>query len=435
MAATTPSRARIPLSDWLAAGRYMRHRGHRIFLRTAGRADAPVLLLIHGFPTASWDWEALWSPLARRWRVIAPDMIGFGFSDKPRAYDYSLVDQADLCEAVLRDCGAASYHVLAHDYGDSVAQELLARQSPAEAAGRPALRSMCFLNGGLFPETHRPLPIQRLLISPLGPLVGRLTSRAKIAASMRRIFGPATPPDDDLLQGFWSLIAHDHGPRVMHKLIRYMQERRVHRARWVGAMQSTAVPLKLIDGAADPISGAHMAARYSELVPSADVSLLEGIGHYPQVEAPGQVLDAFEAFAANLRADARPAASALDSVPMTNRERFLAYLRAYESMDIARVAALLTDDVSLRDWKIAVRGKAAAVAETKANFDASRSIAIEPLRLYEGEASVAGELRILVDGHIELFVVDVLDFDAMGRITAIRAFLGRGDLPLNRPPA
>jgi steroid delta-isomerase len=111
---------------------------------------------------------------------------------------------------------------------------------------------------------------------------------------------------------------------------------------------------------------------------------------------------------------------------MTPQDRFLDYLRAYEARDIDRVAGLLADDVSLRDWKVSVQGKAAAIAETRANFEAATSIEIQPLRLYEGEASVAGELRILVDGHIELFVVDVLDFDPQGKIRAIRAFLGRG---------
>lgn len=114
-------------------------------------------------------------------------------------------------------------------------------------------------------------------------------------------------------------------------------------------------------------------------------------------------------------------------MPMTHRDRFLAYLRAYEARDIDRVAELLADDVSLRDWKIAVRGKAAALAETRANFAAATSIRIEPLRLYESVAGVAGELRIVVDDHIELFVVDVVAFDGQGRISAIRAFLGRGD--------
>lgn len=302
----TPLPGRIALSDWVAAGASMDYRGHRLFLRSDGPADAPALLLIHGFPTSSWDWEALWPQLARRWRVIAPDLIGFGFSAKPTNYAYSLVDQADLCEAVLRHFGVDTYHVLAHDYGDSVGQELLARQAPAERAGRPRLRSLCFLNGGLFPETHRPLTIQKLLMSPLGPLVGRLSSRDRIAASMRRIFGPQTQPDEALLDDYWRLISHDGGQRIMHKLIRYMEERREQRPRWVGALQAGVVPLRLIDGAADPISGAHMAARYRELVPAADVNLLEGIGHYPQVEAPRQVLSAFEAFAERVRG-ARPA--------------------------------------------------------------------------------------------------------------------------------
>jgi steroid delta-isomerase len=112
---------------------------------------------------------------------------------------------------------------------------------------------------------------------------------------------------------------------------------------------------------------------------------------------------------------------------MSHRERFLAYLHAYASRDIDRVSELLADDVTLRDWKIAVRGKEAAVAETRANFEAARSIEIQPMRLYDGDASVAGELRILVDGRIELFVIDILDFDPQGKIRAIRAFLGRGD--------
>jgi pimeloyl-ACP methyl ester carboxylesterase len=294
---------RVALSEWAAAGRHMDYRGHRIFVRNEGPANAPVLLLIHGFPTASWDWEALWPQLRQRWRVVAPDLIGFGFSDKPMAYAYSLVDQADLCEAVLRHCGAESYHVLAHDYGDSVAQELLARQAPAEHSGRPRLLSMCFLNGGLFPETHRPRLIQKLLLSPLGPVIGRLSSRANIAANMRRIFGPRSQPDEALLDAFWALIAHNGGPRIAHKLIRYMSERSERRQRWVGALQAAAVPLKLIDGAADPISGSHMAARYCELVPTADVTLLEDVGHYPQIEAPQQVLAAFEEFAMRVRKD------------------------------------------------------------------------------------------------------------------------------------
>jgi pimeloyl-ACP methyl ester carboxylesterase len=84
--------ARTPLAQWEAAGRYVDWHGHRIFVRDAGPSDAETLLLIHGFPTASWDWEALWTELTQYFRVVAPDLIGFGFSAKPARYAYSVID-------------------------------------------------------------------------------------------------------------------------------------------------------------------------------------------------------------------------------------------------------------------------------------------------------------------------------------------------------
>jgi pimeloyl-ACP methyl ester carboxylesterase len=275
----------IPLGDWRSRGRDFDFHGQRIRYWVAGQGEP--LLLIHGFPTASWDWHYLWEPLAARYRVIACDMLGFGDSAKPRRHSYSLLEQADLQQALLAHLGVGGpVHVLAHDYGDSVAQELLARHHE----GRLRLASCVFLNGGLFPETHRPVLVQKLLLGPLGPLVGRLFSRAKLAANFARIFGPSTQPSEAELDAFWSLVAQRDGPAIMHRLIRYMPERRVQRARWVAAMQRGGVPLRVIDGAVDPISGAHMVARYRELIPEPDCVLLDGIGHYPQTEAPQQVL-------------------------------------------------------------------------------------------------------------------------------------------------
>ncbi|WP_445147032.1 alpha/beta fold hydrolase [Dyella sp. Tek66A03] len=285
---------RLSLDEWSQAGRMMDYRGHAIFVRDAGAPGAEPLLLLHGFPTASWDWEALWPSLARQFRVYTLDMIGFGLSAKPADYSYSLMDQATLVESFLSMEDLGKYHLLAHDYGDSVAQELLARQQ--EPGPRPRLLSVAFLNGGLFPETQRPVLVQKLLLSPLGPLVARLTTRATVAKSMRKIFGPATQPDQALIDAFWRLITRNNGLAVAPKLIRYIIERGEHRERWVGAMQHARIPLKLINGMADPVSGQHMAARYEELIPQADVTLLENVGHYPQIEAPDAVLAAYLEF-------------------------------------------------------------------------------------------------------------------------------------------
>lgn len=283
----------IALDAWRAQGEDFQFRGRPIRYWVAGAADAAPLLLIHGFPTASWDWHYLWYPLAERYRVIACDMLGFGDSAKPRGHDYRLLEQADIQQALLAHLGIdAPVHVLAHDYGDSVAQELLARHEN----GGFALASCVFLNGGLFPETHHPVLAQKLLLSPLGPLFGRLFDRARLERTFARIFGAQTQATAAELDDYWRLIAQNDGPAVMHRLIRYMPERRQQRERWVTAMQRTRVPLRVIDGAVDPISGAHMVERYRELIPAPDTVLLDGIGHYPQVEAPDAVLEHYLAF-------------------------------------------------------------------------------------------------------------------------------------------
>ncbi|GLQ50014.1 epoxide hydrolase [Dyella flava] len=269
-----------------------------------------MLVCIHGFPTASWDWHALWMELCRHFsRVIAPDMIGFGWSDKPRHYNYSIYDQADLHESLLYAEGVTHYHILAHDYGVTVAQELLARYEQRRAAGDRSLelQSVCLLNGGLFPETHRARPVQKLLLTPLGPLLAAMINERSFARSFAPLFGRDNRLDAAEMHQFWQLCSHQHGQRIAHKLIGYIAERHANRERWVGALQATQVPLRLINGPADPVSGEHMVKRYRELVPHADTVLLPGIGHYPQIEDPNGTLDGLLAFHRRIAAERQPA--------------------------------------------------------------------------------------------------------------------------------
>jgi pimeloyl-ACP methyl ester carboxylesterase len=288
------------LADWQRSGHRFRHRGHSIFYREEGPAEAEALLCMHGFPTASWDWHRVWPELVARWRVIAVDMIGYGFSDKPSRYPYSLHDQADLCQEILEALGVRRVHLLAHDVGDSVAQELMARH--VERAGQAGLSiaSVCLLNGGLFPETHRPTRTQRILASRVGFLAGRLMTERRFGASFSEVFGAHTKPTAAELAEFWSLITFNGGQRIAHQLIRYMKERRVHRQRWVGALHAQ-IPLRVINGADDPVSGAHMIRRLREELPEADVVMLRGVGHYPQIEDPAAVMRAYLEFRADPR--------------------------------------------------------------------------------------------------------------------------------------
>ena len=278
-----------PLAAWIRAGRPLQLHGHEIFVRTEVTEGREPLVLLHGYPNASYDWHHLWPALAERYSLYAFDMLGFGMSSKPRDCDYPIALQADLCEALLEHFGIVRPHVLAHDYGVSVAQELLAR----ELEGRRGLASACFLNGGLFPETYRARPVSRVLAHPLfGPGLARLMTYPAFERNMRRLWG-RQPPDAAELRDFWWLLVRNDGRRAIARLTSYIEQRREHRARWVGALLASKVPRRLLCGALDPVSGRHLAERYRELVPDADVVLFDDVGHYPHLEDPGAVLAAY----------------------------------------------------------------------------------------------------------------------------------------------
>lgn len=289
----------ITLAQWRQQGELESINGQQIFTRTGGNKSAPALVLIHGYPSASWDWEGMWQALTQRYYVITLDMLGFGFSAKPKDARYLITEQADIFEYYLHKLNITDYHILAHDYGDTVAQELLARQR--EGSAKQRIASVCLLNGGLFPETHKPVLIQKLLLSPLGPLVSKLITKRKFADNLRRIFGPNTPPTPEVVDSLWQLLNHNNGLAVMHKLIDYMPQRQQHRERWVEAIIESNVPVKLINGSKDPISGQHMAQRYRQLISNAsnanaDVTELTQLGHYPQLEDAEAVTTAYLQF-------------------------------------------------------------------------------------------------------------------------------------------
>jgi len=287
----------MTLDDWKANGAEFKHGANTIFYRREG--FGPNLLCIHGFPTSSWDWHKIWPELTSRFDVLAPDMIGFGFSDKPPRIDYSILDQADIHEELCSFLGIHDVHILAHDYGDTVAQELLARFKDRQSRGDGGLtiHSCCFLNGGLFPEMHRPRLIQRLLISPIGKFLTPFLGEEQFRKSFSAVFGPKTQPTDEELKEFWRLMEHNDQRRIMHKLIGYMAERRQYRDRWVRALQEAPCRIRLIDGPADPVSGKHLADYYQQVIPNPDViTLPDHIGHYPQTEAPEKTLKHFLEF-------------------------------------------------------------------------------------------------------------------------------------------
>ena len=114
------------VSAWAEQGTSEDFRGHSIHVHVQS-GEGPLILLLHGFPSSSYDWRRLLELVPER-AALSFDFLGFGLSDKPRDHTYTLAWQADLTEELVSRRGAgAPVFICAHDMGTSVATELFAR--------------------------------------------------------------------------------------------------------------------------------------------------------------------------------------------------------------------------------------------------------------------------------------------------------------------
>jgi pimeloyl-ACP methyl ester carboxylesterase len=150
------------------------------------------------------------------------------------------------------------------------------------------------MNGGLVYSAYRPTRTQKLLLTPLGPLVARLLSKGKLRAKLDAVRGVTLT--DAQFDALWSGIAHQDGNKKSHILQRYILERAEHHARWEAALTRYSGPVQFIWGPLDPISGQHVLDPLTVQRPDARVTALPGIGHFVPDEAPDAVPQALLEF-------------------------------------------------------------------------------------------------------------------------------------------
>ena len=280
----------MPLSErvreWQQRGESTEFRRHQIHVfRQEG--PGPLLLLLHGFPSSSYDWRLLLREEPER-NVLAFDFLGFGLSDKPPNHDYSLFWQADLTEELVhRYGGGRPVFVLAHDMGTPVANELMARELTGYL--EMELAGILLFNGSMVLERASPTPAQKALRSRVGPLVARLSSERVFRHQFGSVFSAAHPLTDREGIDQWSLIRYNGGRVLGHRLISYMDQREEHAERWHGAIRDWPGELSLAWGLQDPVATTDVLAALRELRPSVPVTELPELAHYPQLEDPRQM--------------------------------------------------------------------------------------------------------------------------------------------------
>lgn len=257
-------------------------RGHSIAYRRRG-AGATVLML-HGFPTWSYDYAGVAADLESDHEVVTLDFLGYGLSDKPDPYDYSVTESADIVEELAAHLGLTSVHLVIHDYGSIVGQELLDRHRNGILPF--GITSLAVFNCGLVYSEYRPTTTQKLLALPVvGRLIaGRITPE-RVRSGLDGVRG-GEPLTDEEFANLWAGISRNDGQKLAYRLIRYNAERSQHHQRWEAAVSAYEGPVHLIWGMNDPVSGAHVLAKARQVLPNAQVTELDGVGHFPTEEAP-----------------------------------------------------------------------------------------------------------------------------------------------------
>lgn len=293
--AMNPSRAEV----WRSRGGYFSWRpaekdasSVEVFHVELGAPGPPVLLLIHGWPTSSIDWFDVAEQLSASYRVCALDFPGYGFSDKPPGWGYSLTRDEELIEFYLSEVvGAKACVVVAHDRGDSVA--LLRAARCADGGSPVGLEHLVLANGNIFlPMSNLTDAQRRILDGELGPQVAAVLTPAQLAEAMgASTFTPARRAGDPEVEAMTATFAHDDGIQVLPETIQYLVERSQDEEKWLTALARAPFPVTLIWGLYDTVSPPRVASyvwnEYLMLRPGgARLYFVPDANHYLQVDRP-----------------------------------------------------------------------------------------------------------------------------------------------------
>jgi pimeloyl-ACP methyl ester carboxylesterase len=284
--------------------RYATVSGHRLFFREAGDPDAPVLLLLHGFPTSSYMFRDLVPALADRFHVIAPDHLGFGLSDAPSVedFDYTFDALTELTEGLLQSLGINRYAIYVQDYGAPIGWRL-ALHNPSAITAIISQSGNAYDAGFVesFWKTVRAYQAEQTAETE-GPVRQFLTLDA---TRWQYVTGV---PDETLVNPEswyhdYALISRPGNDEVQLKLFRDYATNSPQYPRVHEYFRSSHVPLLAVWGRGDEIFGPAGAEAFADDLPDAEIHLLDG-GHFLLESALEEVTVLIRAFLAKVHSAA-----------------------------------------------------------------------------------------------------------------------------------
>ena len=273
--------------QWFDKGRLVEVNGKNLFVvDTDPHSNKPVMVILHGYPTCSFDYYKALDYLSQDFRVIVHDHLGFGYSDKPKDYSYSLLEQAKFALNLWQQLGVNHAHILAHDYGTSVATEILARDNENNI-GSLNIDSVTLCNGSIHIEFAQLRTIQILLLNRFtGPIVALLSNKNTLKRNLKNIYFDQTAIDQPEINALWAMMTFNKGKSVLHKTTQYIKQRYTYWDRWIGALKETELPINIVWAKNDPVAVLKIAETIHEETKNSELTLLENLGHFPMLEDP-----------------------------------------------------------------------------------------------------------------------------------------------------
>ncbi|MGW3550925.1 alpha/beta fold hydrolase [Streptomyces griseoincarnatus] len=277
--------------------RFTTVRGHRVFYREAGPADAPTVVLLHGYPTSSRMFRHLLPALADRFHVIAPDHLGFGQSATPPAadFDYTFDALAEVTEDLLGQLGVERYAVYVQDYGAPIGWRLALR-SP------DAITAIVSQNGNAYDEGFVPefwAPVWAYAQSP-GPSTEAALRGALSEEAIRWQYTHGVAEPDLVDPDTWATdhreISRPGLDRIQLDLFRDYATNPPLYPRLHEYFRASQVPLLAIWGAEDEIFGPDGARAFAKDLENAQIQLVPGGGHFLLESHLDTVTDAVRTF-------------------------------------------------------------------------------------------------------------------------------------------
>ncbi|MEY2426425.1 MAG: hypothetical protein QOI61_1997 [Actinomycetota bacterium] len=282
------------LTGWKARGSFVDAEHGEVFVLdvpAVNDSGLDPILVIHGYPSCSYDWVNTLPTLSARRRVVLMDLPGFGLSAKPDLR-YSIRLYADAVETVACEAALTSVALVTHDMGDTVGGELLARDLEGELGF--AVSERVLTNGSIYIDMAQLTNGQQFLLAADDAKLdaGWGGDGSAFQASLAAICSPDHPPAAEDLAALWAFMSYNEGDRLLARTIRYIEDRRAEEARFTGAIEKHPSPLGVVWGALDPVAVYPMTDKLLAARPDARRVTLEDIGHFPMLEDASRTADA-----------------------------------------------------------------------------------------------------------------------------------------------